>query len=277
MSRDNDKPTSVQASASTRPPPLETRASANGEGPETLANITARILDRIAQTPPEEREKLAAEAAERDRQELARRRKMAFDDLIAKAGARYRHARLETFAVSCPEQSTVLERLKEYATAIGDHVARGAGVVLFGPSGSGKDHFLVGLAWRAIDRDLSVGWLNGQDLFASFRDAIGADQSEGRLIARATAPQILVISDPAPPRGELTDFQVNTLYRVVDHRYRNGRATWASINVESREKAEQRLSVPVIDRLTDGAVALWCGWPSFRKPAGSEPKRGAGA
>ena len=149
----------------------------------------------------------------------------------------------------------------------------GDGVVLFGPMGTGKDHLLVALARVAIlNHGYSVRWISGMQLYADFRQAIRDNASEQIIVQRATNPDILILSDPQLPRGELSDYQASMLFWIVDARYSMRRPTWVSLNVADGTEAERRIGAATVDRLRDGAVTVACDWPSYRKPQTSNLK-----
>jgi DNA replication protein DnaC len=140
-----------------------------------------------------------------------------------------------------------------------------SGVLLYGPSGTGKDHLLIALAVEAIKSDVpSFEWVNGQDLFGGARDLMDSHDSELMFVAKYSRPAVLILSDPVPIDGELTNHQANILYRIVDRRYRECRATWVTMNVKDSNDASKRIGAAIVDRLKDDALALFCNWPSYR-------------
>ena len=180
-------------------------------------------------------------------------------------GTRYGACSFDSYHQSHPAQKAVLDDLRRYAGNLAEHVAKGQGIVLFGPSGTGKDHLCIALARVAVGQDRSVAWTCGPNLFGAFRSAMSTDTPEDNLIEPLTSPDILILSDPVPPGGTLTEFQAATLYRIVDARYNAMKPTWTTINVGSSSEASERIGAAIIDRLKDGALALHCSWPSFRK------------
>lgn len=181
--------------------------------------------------------------------------------LARQMGQRYARCTLSNFVASQKPQEAAVATLRHH---IWSPVVPGS-IVLYGPSGAGKDHLLAGAAMSIVDR-CSVEWINGSDLFAALRGVFGHGQdAENRLLRRFTAPDVLVISDPVPPSGDVRGWAIEFLYRIIDHRYRDFRPTWVSLNVKSFDDAVSLLSAPIVDRLRDGALVIHCDWPSYRR------------
>jgi hypothetical protein len=136
-------------------------------------------------------------------------------------GERLASSTLANFVCKEAGQSHVVASLDEYATNMIAEVAAGAGIILFGPSGSGKDHLLTSLGRIAIGKyGLHVTWRNGADLLGELRDRISENEAEETWVRRLARPDVLYISDPSPPKGELTTYQSSMLGRVLDRRNR---------------------------------------------------------
>lgn len=182
-------------------------------------------------------------------------------------GPRHRRCTWRNFEVTTSEQQAVVAALRSYVADFDEHLAAGAGVVLSGRAGCGKDHLFATMGVNvALHFGVEPRWISGVELWGSLRDAIGRDRSESEVLSPLQSAGVLVLSDPCPPAGTLTDYQAAQLLRLVDCRYRNLRPTWVSLNVSGRAEANERLGVAVVDRLRDGALCLACGWPSFRQP-----------
>jgi DNA replication protein DnaC len=218
-----------------------------------------------------ERHRRQQEAAKNDhRSWLAAR----WQHTVARIGARRADATLDNFELhgdnKCRKRQTdVLSRLRDYETRMPGFVAEGVGLWLRGPVGTGKDHCLTALARLATFRhELSVKWSTGADIFVAFRDAMRRDESEAHLIESFTAAEILYISDPLPPSGDLTGYQSNILFAIADARNTHKRPTWITTNAADDADEGDRLGYATCDRLKQDAIILSCNWPSYRRPLG---------
>lgn len=190
--------------------------------------------------------------------------------LCNQRGVRYEQCEFNTYITNTPEKLDVVEKLKKYHANAEANLAGGNGVILFGPRGTGKDHLAMSLAKSMIRTQFTeIAWFNGMDIFGMFRDSFNEKSSitEQDVIRRLCKPRILYISDPLPPSGSLSEFQMSALFRVLDMRYSHCKATWITINVQDGTEMDLRLGMQNGDRLRDGSLAVFCNWPSFRKVA----------
>jgi DNA replication protein DnaC len=191
--------------------------------------------------------------------------------LARRLGPRYSPERssLDTFHVyDRAAQGRVLERLRGIRARIAGYVAEGRGFVWLGAVGTGKDHLMAAMLYAAAAAGLRCDWVNGQDLYGRFRDGMDVKRPEEELLRELVAPEVLGISDPVPPQGVPSGWDLLQLYRVVDRRYHLNRPTWVTMNVLGKKPPEadacELLSAAVWDRLREGAVVLPCFWRSYR-------------
>jgi DNA replication protein DnaC len=236
----------------------------------TFASLQQRALLSPGGLTREEwdRERAEHEKARNERQE--QRRRIALVETIAKdLGLRYSRERtsLDLFETKSPQQEAVKKLVLEIGHRLPVMTERGEGVVLYGTVGSAKDHLMAALLYQAAETGITCRRINGQDFFGRVRDSMDDHgESERKILDELSTPQVLAISDPIPPANSLSDFRLELLYRLVNRRYEMLRPTWATMNVESPEEADQLLSSQTWDRLQEGAELIACFWPSHRKP-----------
>ena len=219
----------------------------------------------LARTNAADSPQAALELEERRREAAEQLRSI--QALAQRLGARYApdQVSLEDFVNYHAGQAAVLKQVKAIAGRVREFVEAGRGLVLYGSVGTGKDYLLAALLYAALESGLSADWVNGLEVFRAFRDAMTTDEQERAVLARFTKPAVLGMSDPLPPLGESNAWRTETLYRVLDARYREGRPTWVTVNVLSPEDADAKLSAPVFDRLRHDAELVKCFWPSYRE------------
>ena len=214
---------------------------------------------------PADAERLRAIARTGQERRDSRERQIRLRKFNETVGGRFSDATLDNYAATLPEQFKVVSSIKGYAGSATERIGAGDGIVLFGNAGTGKTHLLAAVCKNAILAGFTVGWHNGQDFFARCRDAIDLHVPEKDIVDGLTAPDVLVLDDLLPPGGILTAYQAGILYRVIDTRYRNRKPTMVTMNVADGTEAEQGMGVQIVDRLRDGALTLFCNWPSHRK------------
>lgn len=197
---------------------------------------------------------------------LATSDEIAWHDVQQQVGARYARATFENFSCSQPGQVSTVRLMREWIAALPELIDQGAGgLILVGPRGSGKDHLAIAaLRVAAIDHGLPVAWVEGQTLFARSRDLISKDLGEERWVRDYVRPRVLLISDPIPQTGVISEYQLSVLWRIVDSRYRKCHPTWITANVRNGDDLSEKVGPALADRLRDGALAVLCDWPSYR-------------
>lgn len=186
----------------------------------------------------------------------------------AAVGPRLAGARLDTFRLhgdpDCRRrQQVALAAIQECASNLRENIRHGRGVLIYGPVGSGKDHLAVSVARVAIlDLGATARWVSGPVLYRTAREAMGRGETD--LVERLVRPHVLILSDPFPAVGDLSAYQWQTLYDVVDARYSRRRPTITTANVASLDDLDRRLTPAISDRLRADALVVETRWPSYR-------------
>lgn len=175
-----------------------------------------------------------------------------------------------------PQESARAMKIVEQMAAVAKDIRRavkdhGRQFVLYGKPGVGKDHLAAALMWSAFSAGLSVKWINGAKFALLVRDQLNFDsqQPAGVWLRQWTTPDVLTISDPDGEHGKINGDVREHLYNVIDHRSRDRKPTWITINGTSEQDLSNRLGPRIWDRLRQSAWILNCNWPSGRKPRGT--------
>ena len=192
----------------------------------------------------------------------------AFAVMTSGRGRRYARCTFDNLrppATNAIQFRRVVHNLRKFCEAMPDRLSAAEGsVVLLGPPGTGKDHMLVALMGSAIvDHGFQVQWSDGLRLYAQIKAAISSNNTEDLLRAYSNV-QILALSDPVPPRDELSSYEMMILRDIIERRYSTGRATWVTTNVMTPDDAKRLFTEALLGRIRHGALELFCNWESHR-------------
>ena len=214
--------------------------------PEVLATARAQRWD-----PAEVlRVLLTDEAAGRDAATMAMRRRAAGFP----SGKTLESWRETESAIPVPTQRAL--RTLEW-------LGRAENLVLAGPSGTGKTHYLEGLAGAAIEAGRRVAWFSLESLTATIGRA-KVDGSVGRVVARICRSDLVVVDDIGmlPAGAEAAE----AFYRVVDAAYeRRSVAVTSNLHPSGFDTIMPKtLATATVDRLLHHAHVVLTEGASYR-------------
>jgi DNA replication protein DnaC len=214
--------------------------------PEVLATARAQRWD-----PAEVlRVLLAEEAAGRDAATTAMRRRAAGFPSGKTLGS-WREAES---AIPLPTQRALVTL---------EWLGRAENLALCGPSGTGKTHYLEGLAAAAIESGRRVAWFSLESLTATIGRA-KVDGSVGRVVARICRSDLVVVDDIGmlPAGAEAAE----AFYRVVDAAYeRRSVAVTSNLHPSGFDTIMPKtLATATVDRLLHHAHVVLTEGASYR-------------
>ena len=141
--------------------------------------------------------------------------------------------------------------------------SRRENVVLCGPSGTGKSHFLEALGQKAVDQDLKVSWFTLEDLGSLVRRH-RIDDTTTRTIKKISRADLVCIDDigllPASPDA------AEGFFRLIDAAYeRRSLAISSNLHPSSFDQIMPKtLATAAVDRLLHHAHVVQTDGDSFR-------------
>ena len=185
---------------------------------------------------------LDEEAAGRDRATTAQRRRQAGFP----TGKTISSWRAADSAIPAPAQAALLTL---------EWLGRAENLVVCGPSGTGKSHFVEALGQAAVDAGKTVSWFTLETLSALVRRH-RSDDSVGKAIARVTRSDLIVVDDIGMlPVGQDA---AEALFRLVDAAYEK-RSLALTSNLHPAgfdELMPKTLATATVDRLLHHAHVL---------------------
>ena len=185
-------------------------------------------------------------------QRVSRRRAQSLQAVVPK---RYRGVGFDRPPIAgMPE--TVVRPVRQYVRKLGEMLARGRGLWLFGNSGTGKTTLAMLVSKAAIDAGHSVAIFSMPRLLAEIRDTYDEDSdlSYVAFLDRLVAVDLLHIDDlgaenPSP-------WVLEQLYAIVNARYEDERAMLVTTNLDDPQQLADQIGTRTVSRMEEMCTLL---------------------
>ncbi|GAB4314593.1 MAG: ATP-binding protein [Candidatus Sumerlaeia bacterium] len=176
----------------------------------------------------------------------------------ARIPARYAGKELSTFEPLNAQLKTILSAARAYVEAFDPKAAK-SGLLLLGPVGCGKTHIAIGILKELLRKGYTGLFVNLPDFFNQLRATYGEEavRSEMDVIQEVMDAEVLVL-DELGARAP-TEWLLDRLYVIINHRYNAVRPTIVTTNAQS----EQELIDAVGERLFSRLCEMCNSFPKF--------------
>lgn len=185
---------------------------------------------------------------------------------VSRLGERFTECRFETFIVR-PGTEIAFRMVRRYCEEFDSW--KGVAPMLWGPPGCGKSHLAAAVTHELIRRGKTVVFQSVPELLARIRGTYGDDarESERDVMAALMDCDLLVLDDLGAER--VTDWVQDTLFRLIDGRYRAAKSIMVTTNLEPRDLAAI-LGVRMADRLIEMTIPIQMQATSYRQERARE-------
>lgn len=230
---------------------------------------TGRRLEIWTQCPgcAEEKADADREAAELERQV---RYKARIEEMLGSAAipVRFIGRSFENYRAVEPAQMVALTAAREYAEGFGHHARTGESLLLLGKAGTGKSHLASAILQAIMPAHCGM-YTTAADVIDMVRETWrrDSDRSQGKVLQMLASVPLLVIDEVGVQYG--TESEQNTLFQILDRRYRDRRPVILMANLKASE-LQSLLGDRVFDRLREVSKIVAFDWDSYRPTARRE-------
>ncbi|RQO62251.1 ATP-binding protein [Pseudomonas sp. KBW05] len=171
---------------------------------------------------------------------------------------RFASKTLDGYVAITTEQRKTLNTCRRYAAEFAQIAETGRCLLLLGKPGTGKTHLSVAIANEIMARSSATAVYR---TIGSVLQAIRAtydrtsDQSESQILASLISPSLLVLDEIGVSKEKPSDFELTTLFAIINGRYEQIRPTVIVSNLDAKALPDA-IGDRCIDRLREGGVIV---------------------
>ena len=180
-------------------------------------------------------------------------------------GPRFKDSTFENYTPENDEAKKVLKFCTVYAEKFDKVLEKGAGILMVGSCGTGKNHLASAIAMNILDKGYTPIQTTAIKLVRRIKATWARDSSEDEqeVIGSFTEPDLLIIDEVGVQFGSKTEELLIT--EIINNRYEERKPT-ILISNETIESLEKIIGFRAIDRFhEDGSRVLVFNWSSYRR------------
>lgn len=188
---------------------------------------------------------------------------------LERQGPQYQRCRFEDYAIDSIEQSDAVNLCQKYANEFPKYCSESklSGLVLFGPSRTGKGHLARSICMRITERFGHLQSRKFSSLVCSVRNCrllFEDNRKEGFDSEKLSTLAFLVLEDPFAGSTRMTDAQADLIYRILERRFTNGLPTCVTTNFTRYKDFENAFQSRNLNRLGLKVLKIHCNWEPYR-------------
>lgn len=156
------------------------------------------------------------------------------------------------FSADDGHRADISEICRQYAAEFAENRARGRGLMLMGPVGTGKTFYACCIANALIDKGIRAWVTTMQPLLRACGDFSRDEQTFQRIMTE----DMLVLDDFGTTR--LTERNLELLFEIIDTRYRSGLPLIVTTNLAPADLRSDRNSIELV-RIYDRLLSMCVG------------------
>lgn len=209
---------------------------------------------------------------EKEAADLARKARdlVRFEEMIGQAAIpiRFIGRGFDNFKADTDGQRRALTIARDYAESFDRHAKTGESLLFLGKAGTGKSHLAAAILQAILPGHCGM-YTTAADVIEQVRSTWRRDSeiSQARVLSMLATVPLLVIDEVGVQYG--TESEQNTMFQILDRRYRDRKPTVLLANLEVTEFAAM-VGDRIFDRLREVSRVVKFEWVSYRSTARKE-------
>lgn len=171
---------------------------------------------------------------------------------------RFTSKTLNGYIAESREQKEALRVCRKYVDKFPEISESGRCLLMLGKPGTGKTHLGVAIANELMRKTSATAVYRTigsilHEIRATYRQS--SDRSEGQIIAALVSPSLLVLDEIGVSKETPSDFELTTLFAIINGRYEQMRPTVIISNLDGKA-LPSAMGERCVDRLREGGVIV---------------------